>query len=251
MKKNELRNGDIVITRDGYMGVVIKGESEDYILFKECFDYDFLFNYDEDMIHEDDPEEGTIMKVYRSNSEICGFISYEDGDLVFERDTAWIRPTKEEREAREEAKRIAREKEMAEMKKRREEAQKHLITIMTQAFYGNRTCTQVKPESLDAFIQGYINAEMFDGEDIDRTIVRVPGTDNLVIIYNGIKEVEALQRKEKALKEKGYEMKPLAVIPEENLEIYSRCIVCRMNETGELESLQNGDYEKFIHYLAE
>ena len=38
---------------------------------------------------------------------------------------------------------------------------------------------------------------------------------------------------------------------ESDIEIYSRCIVCRVNESGELESLREGDYEKFVKYLAE
>ena len=251
MKKNELRNGDIVITRDGFMGVVIKTEVEEYIMYSNEGGYDLLEDYNEEMVHEYDPEEANIMQVYRADSGVCSFFDYEDFEPIFERDDAWTRPTKEEMEAREEVKKIEHEKEKAEMKKRMENAQKHLITIMTQAFYGNRTITQIKKDGVDGFVLGNVDGDVMTWQKVDRTIVRVPGTDNLVIIYNGIKEVEALQRKEKALKEKGYEMKPLAVIPEENLEIYSRCIVCRMNEIGELESLQNDDYDKFMHYLAE
>ena len=37
---------------------------------------------------------------------------------------------------------------------------------------------------------------------------------------------------------------PLAIIPERDIVLYSRCIVCRMNEVGEFEDLENEDYIK-------
>ena len=47
-----------------------------------------------------------------------------------------------------------------------------------------------------------------------------------------------------------YVIKPLAAIPELKLQIYSRCIVCRMNAAGEFESLGEGDFEIWGRYLA-
>ena len=41
------------------------------------------------------------------------------------------------------------------------------------------------------------------------------------------------------------------IIPENNIKIYSKCIVCRMNNDGEFESLQNEDFEKIVNYLSE
>ena len=124
------------------------------------------------------------------------------------------------------------------------------IVIMTQAFYGNRTSTEVLPENIDRFILGYLDDSFPVTDPIDRTIVKVPNTDNLVIIYNKYQEERRLHDKEKYYLEDDYVLKPLAVIPELNLELYSRCIVCRMNEKGELESLQDDDYKKFVHYLT-
>ena len=98
---------------------------------------------------------------------------------------------------------------------------------------------------------GYVDSSIKVTEKIDRTIINIPNTDNLVIVYNKYNEEEALKRKEEAFAEDGYETKPLVTIPENNIKLYSRCIVCRMNENRELESLQNGDYEKFVKYLAE
>lgn len=126
----------------------------------------------------------------------------------------------------------------------------NLISIVAQAFYGNRTGTEVKKENVDRFILGYLDD--FPNEyPIDRTIIKLPNTENIVLVYNKYKEEERKELKERVLKEENYVMSPLAVIPEKNIEIYSRCIVCRINENEELESIHNGDYEKFVKYLAE
>ena len=127
----------------------------------------------------------------------------------------------------------------------------NLVRVVAQAFYGNRTTTEIEPKNLDRFVLGYIDNYIEVYEKIDRTIINVPNTDNIVIVYNKYEEEKELKRKEELLKEKNYVKKPLAVIPEENIEIYSRCIVCRINEDGEIESLQNEDYNKFMKYLAE
>ena len=124
------------------------------------------------------------------------------------------------------------------------------ISIVAQAFYGNRVGTEINLDEVDKFILGYTDNSIEVTEKINRTIVNIPNTDN-VIVYNKYQEEEELNRKEKLFKEKDYVLKPLAVIAEENIEIYSRCIVCRISADGELESLQSGDYEKFVHYLAE
>ena len=87
-------------------------------------------------------------------------------------------------------------------------------------------------------------------EPVDRTIIRLPGSDNLVLVYNKYQEEERLVDKERALREDNYILKPVASIPEANLDIYSRCIVCRMNADGVFESLGEGDYEIWGRYLA-
>lgn len=117
---------------------------------------------------------------------------------------------------------------------------KNLINIVAQAFYGNRTATEINREDIDRFILGYLDNSIKITSQIDRTIVNIPNTNNIVIVYNKYEE-DKVDRNN---------IKPLAVIPENNMEIYSRCIVCRMNN-GEFESLQNDDFDKFIKYLSE
>lgn len=125
-----------------------------------------------------------------------------------------------------------------------------LICIISQAFYGNRTGTEIRRENIDRFILGYQTDDVDVTEAIDRTVIHLPGSDNLVLVYNKYQEEERLKVKERALREDNYVIKPLAAIPELNLEIYSRCIVCRMNADGVFESLAEGDFEKWDRYLA-
>ena len=125
-----------------------------------------------------------------------------------------------------------------------------LISIISQAFYGNRTGTEIRRENIDRFILGYQSDELSVTEPVDRTVIHLPGSDNLVLIYNKYQEDERLEDKKRAFMEEKYLIKPLATIPEMNLEIYSRCIVCRVNADGEFDSLEEGDYEIWGRYLA-
>lgn len=88
------------------------------------------------------------------------------------------------------------------------------------------------------------------GKPVDRTVIHLPESDDLVLIYNDHQETEWLEKKERAFKEDKYIIKPLATIPEMNLEVYSRCIVCRMTVDGECESLRDGDHEIWGRYLT-
>ena len=125
-----------------------------------------------------------------------------------------------------------------------------LICIISQAFYGNRTGTEIRRENIDRFILGYQTDDVDVPEASDRTVIHLPGSDNLVLVYNKYQEEERLKVKERALREDNYVIKPLASIPELDLDIYSRCIVCRMNAAGEFESLGEGDFEIWGRYLA-
>ena len=126
-----------------------------------------------------------------------------------------------------------------------------LIRIVAQAFYGNFTCTEIRPDDVDSFILGHQDSEMKISEPVDRTVVHLPGSDELVLVYNRYQEEKALQNKERAFREDGYVVRPLAVIPESDLEIYSRCIACRMNADGGFESIDRSDFSILSRYLAD
>ncbi len=122
------------------------------------------------------------------------------------------------------------------------------IFIIAQAFYGNRTGTEIRIRNIDRFILGYQDDSLTITKEIDRTILPIPGT-RCVLVYNRFEEERCLRDKERFLREDGYEMKPLAFIPEESIELYSRCIVCGITESGELTDVTPED-SKIFDYLA-
>lgn len=143
--------------------------------------------------------------------------------------------------------------------KAKEERDKHrnkgeLLSIVIQAFYGNRMGTEVYEDAIDSLILGHTSLPLKfpdDNEKVDRTIIKLPCGDNLVMIYNKYQEDIVLKKKEEVFAKENYIIKPLATIPELGIELYSRCAVCRINGDGRLLSLKDSDYETVIKYLAE
>ncbi len=131
------------------------------------------------------------------------------------------------------------------------ENKNRLIKVVSQAFYGNRTGTEILPEEIDQIVLGWLDRKLFlrMHEKIDRTIIRVPGTEKLVLIYNKYAEERSLEDKEQYIRE-GYKIKPLAAIPELEIVLYSRCVACRMDSDGTLRSLEKEDYDILWKYLA-
>lgn len=128
-----------------------------------------------------------------------------------------------------------KEKEFYKVKKG--EATTGAIWIMAQAFYGNNVFTEVREEDIDRFILGHLDSKLPVTEKIDRTIVNIPNTNGLVVIYNKYQEEESKS------------MNILAKIPEENLEIHSRCIACRIDD-GKLASLNSDDVKTIKKYFV-
>ena len=135
---------------------------------------------------------------------------------------------------------------------------KDLLIIITQAFYSNRTQTGLLEPDIDQFIQmGSIGGDPITGKPFslsypsDRTIVRIPGTEELILMYNKYMEEHSLEECKEYFEKDGYVARPLAEIPELDLKIYSRCIALRMDADGQLKSLQEEDYPILWKYLAQ
>ena len=126
------------------------------------------------------------------------------------------------------------------------------IFIIVQGFYGNRTGTEIKKEDFDYFMLGYMDRSIYptDTSKFDRTVIRVPGSEEIVFIYNKFKEAEILEKREYYSLEGIHLPNPVVEIPELGIELYSRVIVCRMDSDGELESLEPEDHKVFLKYLA-
>ncbi len=257
MKKNELMNGDIVVLSSGSVVVVIGEEQNAYLLY-QYGGLEFLDEcYNEDLYNEMDDDK--VMQVFRSN----GGFGFEGVDREFpfwERDEAWVCPGERERE---EQHRIAVEQHETEFKaamERAAEARKDMIFIVAQGGYGNRTGTEIRRDEINCLLKGVLSPELFPGEDetVDRRIIRVPGSDNVVIVYDQNQEDEYMNVKfpqilaedgSKYFEETGRELTPWVScsIPEAGVELRSRCFACRIDENGEFQSIEDGD--AFVEYF--
>ena len=123
------------------------------------------------------------------------------------------------------------------------------IYVVAQAFYGNRTETEIKRKNIDRFILGYLEDIKHD-KKINKTFIKVPKADNLVFVYNKYQEDEKIKMKKELFEIDNIELKPTLIIPECDIILYSRCIVCRIDEDGELCSIEDEDFEKFMEYLV-
>lgn len=137
------------------------------------------------------------------------------------------------------------------------------IFVISQFFYGNRTGTEVERDWVDHFLRGHISRDLdgfMDVQDVVRKTVRVPGSENIVVVYDQTQEeryvnvefpeiyaedgTEYLARWGAELK-----MHVSCEIPEIGFKIHTRCFACRMDENGVLQSLEGDDYKQFIHYF--
>jgi len=268
MKKSDLRNGDIVVQRSGTLAVVIEGR-ETYLLYPYAEGgYDFLDDFNEDMTYrfpegKDDPSD--IMQVYRSEyGAAVGFNDFEDEEPIYERDETWSRFTEEELAAMAEEDRKWEEEQVKLEAERSALAKaRGYIYIVAQYYYGNRTGTEIRRVNVDHFLAGNMNPEEFpdDAKNVKRELVRVPGAEHIVIVYDKNKEdryVNVEFPKIYAEEAEGYrerwgeelKIRVSCEIPEIGFKLHTRCFACRIDENGELQSLQDGDEEKFIKYFA-
>lgn len=136
------------------------------------------------------------------------------------------------------------------------------IFVIAQQFYGNRTGTTINKENIDYFLRGHLsNYDPADIEDVERKILRLPGSEYLAIIYDQKQEDEYVNVEfpeivamsgEKYRERWGEELKMhvSCEIPEMNFKIHTRCIACRVNEQDELLDINNEDYGIIKKYFT-
>ena len=259
MTKKDLMTGDIIVNRSGYLGVVLK--DEDMVLY-QTIGSDCLDEFNDDLTFAvKDYRDGDIMQVYRGNT--FWDVDNEEDAPFYQRDYHWHRPTAEERESSEKALEEERQKKLAEMREAEQMNKNEKILIVAQCFYGNRTGVQIERKGVDSLLLGYTSAVDLSqtGERVERKTVKVPDTDNIVIVYDHLQEdhyvnvkfpeqyaEHAEEYKEHTGRE--FTMQVTCKIPEIDFEIHTRCFACRMDDNGELQSLESGDGEKFVKYFS-
>ena len=140
---------------------------------------------------------------------------------------------------------------------------KSSISIISQFFYGNRTGVEIECDWVDHFLRGQLSRELYGAKDIQdvvRKTVRVPGSENIVVVYDQTQEDEYVNKKFPAIYAKdgesyrerwGEELKMhvSCEIPEIDFKIHTRCFACRMNTAGEFEDIQDEDYSIIARYF--
>ena len=261
MTKKELTTGDIIVTRAGYLGVILKEEG--YILYQEI-GTDWLDDFTERLMFKDNDRDSDIMEVFRD----CSFVDVDEVAPLWTRYEKWHRPTVLDRRRQEKKREQARQKKMEEKRKYETELSTQAasntedrIYVISQYFYGNRTGTEVFRDRIDYFIRGHLgNYCPSDIADVNRKTILVPGTDNIVIVYDQTQEDHYVSVKFPAILAEdgddykarwGEEMKiPVSCdIPEMGLKLHTRCFACRIDEHGVLQSIQDEDIVKFIRYF--
>ena len=226
--KLDLQTGDIVVLRDKQLGVVIL--EKDIILY-QAGGYEELCMFTDDLLSELESDDD-IMCVYRGyDNSPTGFGLHIDEDLVYCRDYSYVETHTHNQPSH-------------------NPNNNNLINVVMQAMYGNRTGMSLKEEDIDRYILGHLSSDYTITEDIDRSIIHIPNS-KCVIVYNKYQEESRLERMEYLLQNDNYELKPLATIPELNISLYSRCLMCRMDDYGHLASLEDGDGEIVVKYLNE
>ena len=119
---------------------------------------------------------------------------------------------------------------------------KNEILVLSLEFHEFGYGRWVDREKIDGFILGCVHC-VHDEKMIDRTVVLLPFADNLILIYNKNMEDSQRELNEEAKTVLNYIAKPQVVIPELNLEIYSRCIIFRRGSDGQPESLRGEDFD--------
>lgn len=140
-------------------------------------------------------------------------------------------------------------------KKRRD-----LIFVVAQQFYGNRTEIEIERNKIDYFLHGYLDYS-FSKPATDLKIVHVPGSEHVVVVYDQLQEDEYVNvifpekyaehgAEYKEFTGKEFAMHVSCEIPEINFKIHTRCIACRIDHEGILQSLVEGDGKFIEKYLT-
>ena len=94
------------------------------------------------------------------------------------------------------------------------------IGVIFQGFYGNRTYMNISESEIDSLLQGCLSSSIRLRFETDRSIVPLPDSQ-CILVYNRHQEARTLMDNRKWLELEGYAAKPLAFVPEKQLEIFN------------------------------
>ena len=234
--KKDLHTGDIVETRDHERGVVIL--DNDCILWQKG-GLDILDDsYTDDLFVDAKDRSGDIFKVFHDPEGPIGFNKLFGIEPVFVR--------------RNDAKTKACAQELSDKHDTSKDRDTVTVVLLEpwSRKYENIPVNVFAGLELDLLLSQAPSMIACGEWKTDRTYIAVPHTDNLFVIYNKYQEEWHLQNVEMHKKD-GFTVdeEPLVVIPEENIAIYSRCMIVKKNDAGEFADLLEDDFEKVKEYM--
>lgn len=231
--KRDLHTGDIIEARNGERGIVVL---EKYCIVYQAGGLDELDIFTDDLFVDGLQREGDIFKVYRDPRGPLGFNKLFDLEPIFMRkDDEYTR------------------KRADELNDKYDIAKGRVTAMVFEPCF--RRCEEtylcpVDKRSIDMAMSEAPSMTVCGQLKTDRTFIRVPHSNGLFVVYNRHQEKWHMKNIDK---EKRYGLcrnpEPIILIPEMNLRIYSRCLLVRMNEHGQLENLRESDYDMVKAYL--
>lgn len=232
--KKDLHTGDIIENRGGKRGVVI--------LELDCIIYQaggldiFEEVFTDDLFVKGADRSGDIFKVFHDPEGPLGF------NKLFGLEPVFVR--RNDKHVKERA---------AELSEKYDWTKEKVTCLILEPTFRRFEETLVNPfdsKDIDMLMSAAPSMTATGQLKTDRTFVRVPHTDNLFLLYNKFQEEWYLQNK----KDSGHSKKvfaPVIAIPEEHIEVYSRCLIVRKDDSGQIVNLQEGDAEKVKGYLVQ
>ena len=232
--RKDLHTGDIVENRGGRRGVVITEldciiyQSGGLDIMKEAFTDDLFINGSD--------RSGDIFKVYHDPEGPLGF------NKLFGLEPVFVR--KNDKHTKERA---------AELSARYDGTTEKVTCLVLEPAY--RRCeesfvTPFDQKDIDMLMSAAPSMTAMGQLRTDKTFVRVPHTDNLFLLYNRFQEEWFLQTHNDS-EFSGKKITPVIAIPEEHLEVCSRCLIVRKDNSGQIINLQEGDLEKVKEYMVQ
>lgn len=238
--KKDLHTGDIIETRNGERGVVILEldcilyQAGGLDIFDECITDDLFI---------DGPQrEGDIFKVYHDPEGPLGFNKLFGLDPVFQR--------RNDKRTKERA---------AELSDKHDRKKGKVNVIVLNPWH--RRCEEhyIDPSfdkmDIDMVISEAPSMTACGQMKLDRTLIPVPDTEGLYILYNTYQEERHRKLDEKD-KSRGWnkeeDLEPMIIISDEmgqEHNIHSRCMLVRKESADRLGKLKEGDFEAARKYL--
>lgn len=114
----------------------------------------------------------------------------------------------------------------------------YTIDVLTCGFYGNGTGTSIRVSRMDEFILGYLGNVSANDDLSGKVMFRLPESKDIVVIYNELREAENAKN---GIKE---------TFKHPELTLHCCCVICTIDENGELHDLTKDCFDKVKKYIA-